>query len=119
MEFQYFFRLWPKGERFHLATGDFILRPNGTVELFVYLGNVSARHPQYDIEKISQYVDAASLNRVGAYTPEKNPMFVAVEPPKPPLTERSPYILPVGLGLVVAILGFLLLRVVSGAAKSL
>lgn len=89
---------------------------------YVYLGNPQGRRPQYDIEKISQYVEASSLDRVSAGPVEKNPSFVPVVPPKPPLSERSPYILPVFLGLVVAVLAFLLLQIIKrsklGSASS-
>lgn len=81
-------------------------------EYYLYLGNPAAKRPQYDIEKISQYVDVASLNRVSVGAAEKNPYFVPIAPPKPPLSERSPYILPTVLGVVVAVLAFLLMKIV-------
>lgn len=79
---------------------------------FVYLSNSDSRRPQYDIEKISQYVEVSTLNRVSTSPIESNPSYVPVDPPKPPFTERSPYVLPVVLGMAVAILAFLLLRIV-------
>ena len=87
-------------------------------DYYVYLGNSEARRPQYDIEAISQYVDAVGLNRVSAEPVEKNGDYVVAVAPRPPLTERSPYILPVILGIVVAILAFLLLKTLVGKIKS-
>jgi hypothetical protein len=78
-------------------------------EYYVYLGNSDARRPRYDIERVSQYLEAPALPRVSAGPVDKNPSFEQI---KPPLTERSPYILPTVLGLVVAVLAFLLIRLV-------
>jgi len=82
-------------------------------EYFAYLGRPDARRPQYDFEKISQYLDISSLDQVSAGRVEENPEYKAPEVPKAPITERSPYVLPVILGVVVALLAFLLLRLVS------
>lgn len=80
---------------------------NPSRNYYLYAGNPNARRPQYDIEAISQYVDSTTLNKVGAGATEKNLDF---EPIKPPLSERSPYVLPVTLGLMVLALAALLLR---------
>lgn len=74
---------------------------------YLYAGNPDARRAQYDIEAISQYVDSAALPKVKAGAIEKNLDF---EPIQPPLSERSPYVLPVTLGLVVLVLAALLFR---------
>lgn len=94
-----------------------LFRYDPSKEYSIYAGNPNAKRPQYDIEKISQYVDAASLDRVSAGPVGENPSFVPVRLPKPPLSERSPYLLPIVLGLVVAVLAFLLLRVVQRTAS--
>ena len=80
---------------------------------YAYLGRSDARRPQYDFEKISQYLDISSLDQVSAGRVEENPEYKAPETQKAPITERSPYVLPLVLGLVVAVLAFLLLRIVS------
>lgn len=80
-------------------------------EYYIYAGTSDAKRPQYDIEKISQYVDAFDRATTGPI--EENPQYKPTEPPKPPFTERSPYVLPLLLGVVVAILAFLLLRTVA------
>lgn len=85
---------------------------------YAYLGNQKTKRPQYDIEKISQYMERAELSRVSGGVIEKNIAFVPTEPPKIPLTERNRYVLPVSLGVVVAVLSFLLLRVVSDIKKN-
>lgn len=87
-------------------------------EYYLYLGNKDAKTPQYDIESISKYVDLNGLNQVSASTVEKNQSFVKKVPPPLPLSERSPYILPTVLGIVVAILAFLLLRIVTNIRKN-
>lgn len=84
-------------------------------EYHVYLGNPQARRPRYDIEKIAQYVEQPSLPRVSAGPVDKNPSFIPI---KLPLTERSPYVLPTVLGLVVVVLAFLLLRLVMRIRKT-
>ena len=87
-------------------------------EYFIYLGNPDAKRPQYDIESISQYVDFNLINQVSASLVEKNSSFKEKTPPLPPLSERSPYVLPTVLGIAVAILAFLLLRLVTKLKKS-
>lgn len=82
-------------------------------EYWVYAGNAAAIRPQYDIEAISQYVDVAELDRATLGPIEKNPLFVPPLPKAKPFTERAPYALPVMLGVVVAVLAFLLIRVIS------
>lgn len=79
--------------------------PNVTYSL--YYGNLSSRRAEYDIEKLFPYLDTAAMNHVELGREMKNDKF---SPPKPPLTERNPNLLPVFLGLIVAVLGFLLLR---------
>lgn len=86
---------------------------NPSKAYFLYLSYPDARRPQYDIEKISQYIDTSTLHRVSAGPPEENTSYVPTEPIKPPLTERSPYVLPILLGVVVAALAFMLLRVIA------
>ncbi|OGZ45823.1 MAG: hypothetical protein A2756_02865 [Candidatus Ryanbacteria bacterium RIFCSPHIGHO2_01_FULL_48_27] len=86
-------------------------------EYMLYLGDPAAIRPQYDLSEILQYVESSDLDRVQLAALENNPYFVAPKIPKPPITERSPYALPVVLGLVVAVLAFLLFRVVGHAAS--
>ncbi|OGF67240.1 hypothetical protein A3I27_04575 [Candidatus Giovannonibacteria bacterium RIFCSPLOWO2_02_FULL_43_11b] len=91
---------------------------NPSKEYYLYLGNKDAKRPQYDIESISKYVDLNGLNQVKVATVGKNPAFVEKVPPPPPLSERSPYLLQTILGVVVAILAFLLLRIVTNIKKN-
>ena len=88
-------------------------------EYFIYLGNPDAKRPQYDIESISQYVDFNLINQVSASSVEKNSSFKEKTLPLPPLSERSPYVLPTVLGIAVAILAFLLLRLLTNLKKNL
>lgn len=94
---------------------NILFRSDPGKEYYVYLGNPEAKRPQYDIEKISPYVETTELTRVSAGPVAENAVFVAPEPPKKPFTERYPYVLPVSLGAVVAVLAFMLLRVVVRA----
>lgn len=88
-----------------------IFRYDPAKTFYLYYGNSRARSPQYDLGLFSQYLDAASLNRASLGSSEKNPDFIAPIPPKEPLTERLPYLLSIALGVVVAVLAFLLLRI--------
>jgi hypothetical protein len=87
-----------------------IFRYDPAKTFYLYYGNVAARSPQYDLGLFSRYLDTANLNRLSLGSSEKNPDFIAPIPPKEPLTERLPYLLSITLGIVVAILAFLLLR---------
>lgn len=78
---------------------------------YLYYGNARAHSPQYDLSRFSQYLDIANLSRLTLGSVEKNQDFIPIVPPKPPLTERLPYLLSIALGAVVAILAFLLLRI--------
>lgn len=88
-----------------------IFQYNPAKTFYLYYGNSRARSPQYDLGLFSRYLDTASLNQVSLGSSEKNSDFVAPIPPKEPLTERLPYLLSIVLGIVVAILAFLLLRI--------
>ncbi|MEK7077217.1 MAG: DUF3999 family protein, partial [Patescibacteria group bacterium] len=48
-------------------------------EYFAYLGRPDARRPQYDFEKISQYLDVSSLDQVSAGPIEANSSYVEPE----------------------------------------
>jgi hypothetical protein len=76
----------------------------------LYYGNQKARRPEYDIERLFPYLDTGKMNQTSLAREEKNTDFKLPEPPPVPLTERNPYVLPVALGIIVAILAFLLLR---------
>ena len=84
----------------------------------VYMGNSEARRPKYDIERIRQYLDAYTLDRVGAGGVVQNADYQPVQVPKPPISERYPWLLSTALGIIVAILAFLLLRIATAARNS-
>ncbi|KKU51578.1 MAG: hypothetical protein A3F26_02015 [Candidatus Ryanbacteria bacterium RIFCSPHIGHO2_12_FULL_47_12b] len=73
----------------------------------LFYGNTEARRPQYDIERLFPYLEEGSMSRVSLGPQEKNSDY---SPPLPPLTERNKFLLPTALGVIVAILAFLLLR---------
>ena len=106
------------GTVFGVVRSILFSKPKGE-DYYLYFGNLKVSRPEYDLEKISQYIESDSLDRVSVGSLEKNPRYIAPEPIKPPLTERSPYVLPVILGVVVAILAFLLLRLASKVKSDL
>ncbi|MBI3420872.1 MAG: DUF3999 family protein [Candidatus Sungbacteria bacterium] len=84
----------------------------------LYMGNSRAERPIYDIEKISEYLERGTLSKVAIGHIQANPAYVPIVPPPLPLTERAPFLLPVLLAAIVAVLGFLIWRIVAAAHKS-
>jgi len=74
---------------------------------FVYMGNPKAKAGEYDLATVSQYLSAEKIGSVTLEAPKENPDFM---PTLPPLSERSPYLLPGFLVLVVIILGAVLMK---------
>jgi hypothetical protein len=84
---------------------------------FLYFGNEDARRPIYDLDKLFPYLDTAIMSHASLGSLEKNPAFVASKT-KLPLTERNKYFLPVLLGVIVAVMGFLIMRLFVKAKQS-
>lgn len=74
---------------------------------YAYFGNPKARSGEYDLGTVSQYLNAENIGNATLRSPEKNPDFV---PTLPPLSERSPYLLPGFLVLIVIILAIILVK---------
>jgi len=76
----------------------------------LYYGNNQARFPEYDIEKFFAYLDTGRYTNAALSAEKKNPLFKPEIPPKLPLSERIPFLLPSVLILAVLILGFFVFR---------
>ncbi|MBI5140118.1 MAG: DUF3999 family protein [Candidatus Vogelbacteria bacterium] len=86
----------------------FSLRPDQ--KYYMYFGNTKAKAGEYDLSTVSQYLSAVNIGNASINKPEKNLEFT---PTLPPLSERSPYILPSFLILVVIILGVILVKLLK------
>lgn len=85
----------------------------------LYYGNPEVRYPQYDIEKYFKYLETEDLPtaQLGAHT--RNPLYERKTPPKPPISERSPWLLPLVLSISVVILGAFLFKLFLSVKKKL
>ena len=88
-------------------------------EYKAFYGNADAQRPTYDIDRLLSFLDTEDLPvaELGAQT--DNPMYVAPVTPRPPLTERLPWLLPVALALAALLVGGLLLNVLRKARSAL
>ncbi len=82
----------------------------------LYYGNLAARRPSYDIERVFPYLMAEELPEAGLDSQELNPQFVEK---KPPLTERFPWLLPTIVALAAIILAAVLIRIIYQARRVL
>ena len=73
------------------------------VSYALYYGNPSARQPEYDITRLSTYIDEASLPVVTAGSESPNPLYVAPQGPVVPFTESHKILL--NILLVIVVLG--------------
>lgn len=80
----------------------------------LYYGNLSARYPQYDIERYFQYLETDSLPQASLSIQTLNLGF---EETLPPVTERFPWLLSVVLAGGVVMLGVILVRLFMGIRK--
>jgi hypothetical protein len=85
----------------------------------LYYGNGEARKPSYDIERIFPYLITEGLPEAQAGPQAANPDFREPEAPKPPLSERFPWLLPVVIATAAIIVGILLFIVFRQVRKSL
>lgn len=76
-------------------------------DYYIYYGSLKARHPQYDIEKMFSYVDEGKIKDATVGEEEVNGEFVPI---LPPFTERHTNLLPLSLLIIVAVFGFILVR---------
>lgn len=74
-------------------------------QYFLSYGNVNARYPEYDLERLFPYLEVPAIAGATLGPKHLNPAFVAPLPPVVPFTERYPWLLP--MLLVVVALGLL------------
>lgn len=84
---------------------------------YLYYGNKTAERPRYDIEKIFPYLEKRSMPTVDLGKEESNPDYQAPVPSPVPLTEKYPDILLVVLGLIVAAMGYLVMRLYTKSKR--
>ena len=83
-------------------------------EMLLYYGNPQARAPQYDLAVQFTARGVAPAGAAAAFgAEEENPAYVA---PEPPLLETRPWLIYLGLGLGVAVLGALAVKMLRSPA---
>ena len=95
----------------------FKARPEGDYTL--YYGNPEAPRPSYDLERVLPYFGTAGLPVATLGPHQVNPAFTPPNPPELPLTERLPWLMPVGVALASLVVAALLYGVVRQARKVL
>ncbi len=88
-------------------------------EYKAFYGNADAQRPTYDIDRLLSFLDTEDLPVADLGPQTDNPMYVAPVTPRPPLTERLPWLLPVVLALAALLVGGLLLNVLRKARSAL
>lgn len=81
-----------------------LFETRGNERYSLYYGNRSAQKPQYDIVRLSQYIEESNLPIATIGNESINPNYVAPEGPVIPFTERNTNLLNVFLGIIVVIL---------------
>ena len=92
----------------------FFARPDE--EYKAYYGNAGALRPTYDIERLLSFLDTEGLPVAGLGAQTDNPMYAE---PRPPFSERLPWLLPLALALAGLLVGGILLSVFRKARKAL
>ncbi len=92
----------------------FLAQPGETYSL--YYGNLAAGPVSYDLANLLPYLDAESplVGSLGAQT--DSPQFTV---PKPPFSERFPWLITVGVAAAAAVMALLLFGFLKQAKKSL
>jgi hypothetical protein len=91
-----------------LARMVFLSKPQG--EYRIYYGSAGARKPLYDLDRLIPFLLTQELPQAQLGTETLNPYF---KPPKPALTERYTWLLP----LVVAMMAIFLLGLLLGTIR--
>ena len=104
--------------RFSFHGSDRLLRfqaePGG--EYSLYYGNPAAEAPVYDLQRVTPYLETEGLPVATLGSQQLNEAFTG---PDVPVTERLPWLLPVGVALAAAVLAALLYGVIRQARKAL
>ncbi|HBF67596.1 MAG TPA: hypothetical protein DDW36_04195 [Candidatus Magasanikbacteria bacterium] len=83
-------------------------------QYYLYYGNARAFFPVYDLARFVNYFDESRYVSAALATEEQNGTYV---PAVVPLTERYPYLLQAALVFAVAVVGFILFRVIRQNQK--
>ena len=95
----------------------FLATPGQSYEL--YYGNLEARRPVYDIERLLPYLATEDLPQASLGPHDDNPQFVEAAPPSRPVSERLPWLLPVVVAVAAVAVGLILFGVLRNARKVL
>ncbi|MFC1918379.1 hypothetical protein ACFLWW_00170 [Chloroflexota bacterium] len=82
----------------------------------LYYGNMEARRPSYDIERMFPYLETEELPTARLEPQTKNSDFVEK---KPPVSERFSWLLPAAITIATILVAFLLLGIIRQARKVL
>lgn len=82
----------------------------------LYYGNLEARQPSYDIERVFPYLATEELPEAGLGAQAVNPDFVEK---KPPLSERFPWLFPTVIAVAAIFIALILIGIVRQARKLL
>lgn len=82
----------------------------------LYYGNVEARRPSYDIERVFPYLVTEELPEAKLDPQATNPDFVEK---KPPVSERFPWLFPTVIAVAAILVALLLLGIIRQARKVL
>ncbi len=92
----------------------FSANPQGSCQL--YYGNIEAKRPSYDIERIFPYLVTDELPQAGLGPQNANLSFVEK---KPPVSERFPWLFPTVIAVAAILVALLLLGIIRQARKIL
>ena len=85
----------------------------------LYYGNVGARQPSYDIERVFPYLATEALPQATLGPHAANPEFVAEIPPPEPVSERLPWLFPGAVALAAVMVALILFGVLRRAREFL
>lgn len=105
-----------EGFTLHGLERKLIFQSQPGVEYFLYYGNPEARQPSYDLERIVPYLETGNLPAASLGVQQANQSFTG---PDVPLTERYPWLAPVGVVVAALAVGALLFGVFRQARKLL
>jgi hypothetical protein len=92
----------------------FIANPEESYRL--YYGNIDARQPSYDIERVFPYLVTEELPAATLGSQGMNPHFIEK---KPPLSERFPWLLPTVIAVAAILVTFIIIGIIRQARKVL
>ena len=95
----------------------FLAAPGKSYRL--HYGNEKATRPSYDVERVFIYLETESPPRAALGPQSDNPLFEEEPPPPVPLTERTPWLLPLAVSAAAVVVGLILFGVFRQARKVL